>query len=143
MERRRDIAGIIDTLRAGSARARRTAANTLIRVPDPRAADVLVEALGSDDPLLRRNAAIALGEIRDTGSGREAATVNAGLIGALADPNASVRAMAAASLGQNRPPEAVEALVLLLDDDVPSVRTAATVVLRGYDDPRAAQAVAR
>jgi hypothetical protein len=143
MERKRDIAGIVDVLRRGSPRARRAAANTLIRLPDPRAVDALAEALGAGDPLLRRNAAIALGEIRDTGSGRESAAVGTGLVGALRDPDASVRAMAAASLGQSRPADALEPLLGLLEDDVPTVRRAAAVVLRGYDDPRAARAEAR
>jgi HEAT repeat protein len=141
LERRRDVAGIIDVLRSGSPRARRAAANTLIRLPDPRSVDVLAESLAVDDPLVRRNAAIALGEIRDTGSGREAATVHAALIRALADGDASVRTMAAASLGRTRPPEALTALLGLLQDPAPPVRKTVAVVLRGYDDPRAAEAL--
>jgi HEAT repeat protein len=141
MERRRDIASIIDVLRTGSPRARRTAANTLIRHPDPRSVDALAGEVSSDDPLLRRNVAIALGEIRDTGSGREAATINASLIRVLGDEDASVRTMAAASLGRTRPSEALLPLIGLLEDPEPSVRKIATVVLRGYDDPRAAEAL--
>ena len=141
MERRGDVAGIIDVLGNGGTRARRAAANTLIRHPDPRAAEVLAEALASDDPLLRRNVAIALGEIRDTGSGRQAATIDAALIRALGDTDTSVRTMAAASLGRTRPASALLPLISLLEDPVPSVRKIAVVVLRRYEDPRAAEAL--
>jgi HEAT repeat protein len=143
MERRRDVAGIIGTLQTGGSRARRAAANTLIRLPDPRAVEALTEALAADDPLLRRNAAIALGEIRDTGSGREAAAVHRALVQALSDADSTVRTMAAASLSRTRPPEAVTPLIRCLDDPVSSVRKTATLALRGYEDPRAAEALAR
>jgi HEAT repeat protein len=143
LERKRDVAGILDALRRGRPRARRAAANALVRLPDPRSAEPLAAALAEDDPLLRRNAAIALGEIRDTGSGREAATIDAALIRALGDPDASVRTMAAASLGRTRPAEALVPLIGLLDDPERPVRTTAAVVLRGYEDPRAAEALAR
>src|SRR6185436_2066266 len=99
MERSRDVAGIIDVLGRGSPRARRTAANTLIRLPDPRSVQPLAEALSTDDPLLRRNAAIALGEVFGQRPEDEA-TIEAALIGALGDPDSSVRMMAAASLGR-------------------------------------------
>jgi HEAT repeat protein len=142
LEAKRDVAGILDVLRRGRPRARRAAANTLIRLPDPRAVEALAQALAADDPLLRRNAAIALGEIHDTGSGREAATVHAGLIRALDDADASVRAMAAASLSRTRPPEALRPLIDRLDDPELAVRKTAALVLRGYEDPRAAEALA-
>jgi HEAT repeat-containing taxis protein len=143
MERKRDVAGIIDVLRTGNQRARRTAANTLIRLPDPRAAEPLAAALTSADPLLRRNVAIALGEIRDTGQGLQAPTIEAALIRAVGDTDPSVRTMAAASLGRTRPEAALLPLIGLLDDPEPSVRRIATVVLRGYEDPRAAEALSR
>ncbi len=135
MERKRDVAGIIDVLRSGSARARRAAANTLIRVPDARSAGPLAEALSSTDPLLRRNAAIALGEIGRALPPEQAAAIDTALIGALSDADASVRTMAAAALGRTRPPAASAPLTGLLDDPVPSVRTIATLVLHRYDAP--------
>lgn len=143
MERTRDVAGIVGVLRGGSQRARRAAANTLIRLPDPRAAEPLAEALSSDDPLLRRNVAIALGEIRRPPSESGAKTIEAALIRALGDSDAGVRTMAAASLGWTRPSSALIPLIGLLDDKDTSVRKVATLVLRGYDDPRAAEALGR
>jgi HEAT repeat protein len=143
MERTRDIAGIIDVLREGNARGRRAAANTLIRLPDARAAAPLAEALSSSDPILRRNVAIALGEIRPQRSGDQAATIEAALIRAVGDSEASVRTMAAASLGRTRPASALLPLIGLLDDPHGSVRKVASVVLRGYEDPRAAEALNR
>ena len=143
LERKRDVAGILDVLSGGGLRARRAAANALIRLPDPRSADRLAEALAADDALLRRNAAIALGEIRDTGSGREAATIDAALIRALGDADASVRTMAAASLSRTRPVDALLPLIGLLDDPEAPVRKTAAVALRGYQDPRAAEALDR
>jgi HEAT repeat protein len=143
LERKRDVAGILDVLARGNLRARRAAANALIRLPDPRSADRLAEALADGDALLRRNAAIALGEIRDTGSGREAATIDAALIRALGDADPSVRTMAAASLSRTRPAAALLPLIGLLDDAEAPVRKTAAVVLRGYEDPRAAEALGR
>lgn len=142
MERSRDVAGIIDVLGRGSPRARRTAANTLIRLPDSRSVQPLAEALSSDDPLLRRNVAIALGEVLGQRPEDEA-TIEAALIGALGDPDSSVRMMAAASLGRTRPSNALLPLIGLLDDTRRSVSNLATVVLRSYEDPRAAEALSR
>ena len=103
MERKRDVAGIIDVLRSGK-RARAThRGEHPDQVPDARAAEALAAALTSDDPLLRRNVAIALGEIRDTGQGLQAPTIEAALIRAVGDTDPSVRTMAAASLGSTRP----------------------------------------
>jgi HEAT repeat protein len=142
MEHARDVAGVIDALGTGSPRTRRAAANALIRIPDPRASGALVEALSSDDVLLRRNAAIALGEVLGTRPSDQTA-IDTALTAALADPDPSVRTMAAASLGRTRPEAAVPGLIGLLDDQQPSVRSLARIVLRGYDDPRAAEALSR
>jgi HEAT repeat protein len=139
MERTRDVAGIIDVLRGGSPRARRAAANTLIRLPDPRSVEPLAEGLSSDDLMLRRNVAIALGEVR----GQRESTIEAALIRALGDSDSSVRTMAAASLGRTRPSNALLPLIGLLDDPQRSVRNVAAVVLRDYEDPRAAEALSR
>jgi HEAT repeat protein len=143
MERSRDIAGIIDALGKGNPRTRRAAANALIRIPDPRSAGLLVQALSSDDPLLRRNAAIALGEVLGVRGAADEPAIEAALVEALGDSDASVRAMAVASLGRTRPAAAIPALVGLLDDGRRPVRVLATIVLRGYDDPRATEALSR
>jgi HEAT repeat protein len=50
--------------------------------------------------------------------------------------------MAAASLSRTRPPEALRPLIDRLDDPEPAVRKTAALVLRGYEDPRAAEALA-
>jgi HEAT repeat protein len=104
--------------------------------------ELLAEALSSDDPLLRRNAAIALGEVLGHRSGDEA-TIEAALIEALGDSDSSVRTMAVASLGRSRPSNALLPLISLLDDPQRSVRSLATVVLRRYEDPRASEALSR
>jgi HEAT repeat protein len=51
--------------------------------------------------------------------------------------------MAAASLSRTRPAAALLPLIGLLDDAEAPVRKTAAVVLRGYEDPRAAEALGR
>lgn len=143
MESSRDIAGIIDVLGKGSPRARRAAANTLIRLPDPRSAELLSKALSSsDDPLLRRNAAIALGEVLGQPA-RHGPAIEQALIKALGDTDPSVRTMAVAAVGRSCPADALLPLIGLLDDPQRSVRSLATIVLRSYEDPRASEALSR
>ena len=136
---RRDVPGLIDALRTGRTRARRAAANSLIEIPDPRAIDPLVAALGDQDELVRLNAALALGEF----PGRpELAGIVEPLAGALRDESPLVRAMAASALGRAKDPAAVPALVEALDDPDHGVQRTVEAVLPTFDDPRAQEALA-
>jgi HEAT repeat protein len=65
LERKRDVAGILDVLSRGNLRARRAAANALIRLPDPRSADRLAEALADGDALPRSRSARSATPVRD------------------------------------------------------------------------------
>ena len=139
LRRRRDVAGLVHVLENGRTRARRAAANALITMPDPRSAEPLVRALRADDPLLRLNAALALGELR--GPRREYHEIVEPLTDALRDESAPVRAMAASALGRRKEPRAVAALASLLEDRSELVRMTAAAVLRDFDDPRAVEAL--
>jgi HEAT repeat protein len=142
LRRRRDVAGLIEVLRQGSTRDRRAAANALIGMPDPRAIEPLAEALQDVDPLLRTNAALALGELQDRRPGADLAPIVEPLVAALDDPAPEVRAMAASALGRTKTERALDPLIAALKDPDSTVRLTATAVLRGYDDPRAREAVA-
>jgi HEAT repeat protein len=141
--RRRDVPGIVEALRTGGLRTRRAAANALVAIPDSRATDALVSALTDDDELVRTNAALALGELAGPQSAGEVLKVRGALVDALRDPQPRVRAMAASSLGRAKSAEALEPLIGALHDDDPLVRRTATVVLEGFDDPRATDALAQ
>ena len=142
LRRRRDVAGLIDALKSGSEKDRRAAANALVLMPDPRAVDPLIDALGADDWLLRTNAAIALGEFQDSRPDSDIRRIVAPLNAALQDQQPSVRAAAASALGRLRDPASVEPLVEVLGDDNPAVGKTAALVLRSFDDERARTALA-
>ena len=140
LRRRRDVAGLIQTLRTGSQRDRRAAANALILIPDPRAAEPLTTALRDSDPLVRQNAALALGELQGPRPDYDA-TVEP-LVAALEDSSPPVRAMAASALGRRKDSRALPGLISLLGDENAGVRTTARAVLASFDDARAREALA-
>jgi HEAT repeat protein len=121
-------------------RVRRTAANAPVEVNDRRAVEPLIERLADSDPLVRSNAALALGEF-EAADPRSGAIAEA-LTRALGDSEPSVRAMAASAIGRAKPAAAVEPLIGLLDDPSQIVRRTAAAVLSGFDDPRARDASA-
>lgn len=141
LRRRRDVAGLVDVLRRGNARDRRAAANALIAIPDPRTVEPLTDALNDADPLLRTNAALALGELQD-GPNADLTPIVEPLVAALGDPAPEVRAMAASALGRTRSDAALEPLIRALGDSSTTVRLTAKAVLVGYDDTRAREAIA-
>jgi HEAT repeat protein len=143
LRRRRDVAGLVDVLRNGGERDRRAAANALIAIPDPRTVEPLTEALKDADPLLRTNAALALGELQDGRPGADLSPIVDPLVAALSDPTPEVRAMAASALGRTHSERALDPLLRALGDSSTTVRLTAKAVLAGYDDPRAREAVAR
>jgi HEAT repeat protein len=142
LRRRRDVAGLLDVLRSGGERDRRAAANALIAIPDPRTVEPLTAALKDADPLLRTNAALALGELQDGRPDADLSPIVEPLVEALRDPAPEVRAMAASALGRTRTQTALEPLIQALQDSSTTVRLTAKAVLAGYDDPRAREAVA-
>jgi HEAT repeat protein/beta-lactamase regulating signal transducer with metallopeptidase domain len=113
--------GTIDALETAlddaDADVRRTAAEALGSLEDPRAVDALLEALRSDsDETVRKMAAWALGEI-------ESPRAVAGLSQAVrSDRSTEVRAMAAWALGEIESPEGVDALGAALRDSSVEVR---------------------
>ncbi|MDB5313077.1 MAG: lyase domain protein repeat-containing protein [Gemmataceae bacterium] len=113
--------------RAGAARA----LGHLGRGAPPGVAPALARALADPGPEVRRNAALALGQV-----GAEAAP----LLAALADPDGEVRAAAASSLGELRPadPAAIPGLQKAAAGD-PDVlaRLAAIAALGRYGDQAA------
>jgi vesicle coat complex subunit len=141
LRRKHDVAGLIDVLESGRPRVRRAAANALVLMPDARALDPLLNALRDADPLVRVNAALALGEF--TGTRPQLSSIAESLIVTLDDDLDPVRAMAASALGRLKDPRAVEPLIGLLDDGSDVVRKTAVAVLRSFDDTRAREALAR
>lgn len=98
------------------------AGNALAKIGQPSVPS-LVTALKSDSPIARRNAAMALGKIKDANAVRP-------LIVALDDENPIVRRNAAIALGEIRDNSAVEPLTSALKDDSPIVRRDAALALK-------------
>jgi HEAT repeat protein len=133
LKRKRDVAGLIEALRAGRPRVRRAAANALVEIPDRRTLEPLIAALGDSDPAVRVNAALALGEFEHARP-ETLDTMVEPLAAAFRDESPSVRAMAASALGRMKSPRAVEPLTALLSDESELVRTTATWVLQAFGD---------
>jgi hypothetical protein len=94
----------------------------------------LIDALSADDPLVRRQAADALGRIGD----RRAVEP---LIGTLKDQDSLIRGQAVQALGRIKDPQAVPPLVAVLNGrEQPShVRMNAAEALGAIGDPRAVE----
>ncbi len=99
-----------------------TAANALAKIGQPSVAP-LFTALKDDNPVARRNAAMALGKIKDS-------TAVKPLIAALNDENPIVRRNAAKALGEIQDNRAVEPLTAALNDNSPVVRRNAALALK-------------
>jgi HEAT repeat protein/beta-lactamase regulating signal transducer with metallopeptidase domain len=93
-----------------------------------RAVEPLVAVLDNGNPVVRRNAAWAIGEIRG-GSGTNRSIAAEPLIIALSDSDSWVRVAAAFSLGEMRPRRAKEALIAALGDASWNVREMAARAL--------------
>jgi len=100
-----------------------TAANALAKIGQPSVAP-LFAALKDGSPVARRNAAVALGKIKDSSAVKP-------LITALNDENPIVRRNAAKALGEIQDNRAVEPLTAALNDDSPVVRRNAALALKG------------
>jgi len=88
---------------------RRSAAEALGKLKDPRAVEPLIKALKDKDSGVRRSAAEALGKLKDPRAVEP-------LIGALKDEYPLVRWSVAEALGELRDPRAVEPLIKALKD---------------------------
>jgi len=88
----------------------------------------LIGALNNGDPIVRRNAAWAIGEIRGGLGTNRAAAVDP-LIATLSDVDSWVRLAAAFSLGEMRPSKATESLIAALGDAEWNVRSMAAWAL--------------
>src|SRR5262249_40839112 len=88
----------------------------------------LREAIGADEPVVRREAWRSRGKLRERASIDPQVVVPA-LLDALKDPDASVRNIAVTYLGivRDEPKEEVTGLITALKDQEPSVREAAAV----------------
>jgi HEAT repeat protein len=94
----------------------------------------LIEALEADDPLIRRQAADALGRIGDPRAVEP-------LIATLKDRDSLIRGHAVQALGRIKDPSAVTSLVAILNskDQEPHVRMNAAEALGAIGDPRAVE----
>jgi HEAT repeat protein/beta-lactamase regulating signal transducer with metallopeptidase domain len=104
------------------------------------AVEPLINVLVDPNPVVRRNAAWAIGEIRG-GSGVNRSKAVEPLIGALDDPDSWVRLAAAFSLGEMRPRRSTDALVRTLGDINPSVREMAARALGEMKSNRAVESL--
>lgn len=110
------------------------------RAGGPRYVPPLVALLGGNDPTVRVVAARALGHIQLGGPAGHIDGEHEGVMAlclALGDPEASVRAAAARSLGQLGAAASVHALLAATADDIPTVRAAAVNALVLLDNPAA------
>jgi HEAT repeat protein len=106
-----------------------TAANALAKIGKP-AVEPLIVALKNENPFVRRNAAEALGEIKDASAVKP-------LINALKDNDLIVRRNAAKALGKIKDSSAEEPLTSALKDESPAVRRNAAIALREMGKPEA------
>jgi len=99
-----------------------TASNALVTIGKP-AVDSLIVALKDENPIVRRNATMVLGEIKDASAVKP-------LIFSLKDKDLTVRWNAAKALGKIKDANAVEPLIDALKDECPIVRKNAAIALR-------------
>jgi HEAT repeat protein len=104
-------------------------ANALVKIGKPSVGP-LITALKDESPIARRNAAMALGKIKD------ASAVDP-LIATLKDENPIVRRNAAMALGEIKDTSAVEPLSAALKDKSPVVRRNASIALKEMGKPEA------
>jgi HEAT repeat protein len=106
------------------------AQKALLKITDPRAAEVFIASLQDNSPAVRGFAADALGKFKQP-------AVFDALVVALQDSIDIVRKNAAGSLGELNDPRAVEPLIAALKDSSPDVRIAAIGPLVFFRDDRA------
>ncbi|MCI0485817.1 MAG: M56 family metallopeptidase [Blastocatellia bacterium] len=129
----RELHALAEALRNRDWGARRYG-DSPVDISDVRAVKPLINALRDDDPVVRRIAAWALGEIR---SPRAIESLRQHL----SDSDADVRAQAAQSLGDIEDKQPVEDLMLALKDPYPQVRLKAAHALGDIRDRRSLPAL--
>ncbi|NVM21382.1 MAG: HEAT repeat domain-containing protein [Desulfobacterales bacterium] len=107
----------------------------LAKVGKP-AAEHLIAALKDNDPLVRRHAAQALGEIKEPRAVKP-------LVAALKDTNSLIRRHAVKALGKIKDPRAVKPLIAVLNDKdaAPHIRAAAAEALGWFKEPRVVESL--
>jgi HEAT repeat protein/beta-lactamase regulating signal transducer with metallopeptidase domain len=136
-EATRIVGALSASLRDRDAEVRKSAAEALGELDDPRAVDALMRALRSDsDAGVRAMAAWALGQIEDP---RAVPALGEALRD---DSSAEVRAMAATALGEIESPEGVQYLRPALRDSNDTVRANAVMALGEIEDAAAVPALA-
>lgn len=125
---------LLSALRESNADIRKSAAEALGKIGNPRVIEPLIVVLSDLDSSVRYSAALALGKTGD-------ARAFGPLITALSDINPLSRTSAAVALGEIGNPRAVEQLIAALQDKFPSVRMGAAFALGRMDDPRAVGAL--
>jgi len=131
------VVPLIQCAATGSDSLQYISAQLLGEIGDPRARQVLKGLVGDSNEHVRRAAVVALGSMAD----RE--TVEYLTATLSQDTLPDLRAAAAESLGESGDSLAVPALVLALEDTVPSVRKQAVVALHRLWMPQVASALAR
>jgi len=110
MEKKRDVAGLIDDLKHKDWVVRSNATRALGRIGDVRAVEPLIEAMKDDNEHVKDAAREALQEIRDPEAVKP-------LIQALKDEQPYVRKGAAKALGKLGDSQAVNPLIQFLNDE--------------------------
>jgi len=123
---------ILKALRDGDGYVRKSVADALGMVRDPRAVKPLIDVLADEDSEVRRSAAYALGKLQDPRAVEP-------LIAALQDKDWGVRGWAADALGNLKDPRALEPLITALQDDDPTVVLRVAHALEEWKDPRVVQ----
>jgi HEAT repeat protein len=114
----------------------------LLRRARPTTVEALVRDLRAADPKTRVHAADEAARVAETDLAARETVVDA-LVRALSDEDADVRAATALALADLRGAEALAALTVAADDDVPLVRQLAISALGEIGDPRARERVRR
>jgi HEAT repeat protein len=115
-----------DAYESGNLRLKVGAVHAMGRSCEPRWLPLLTKELGSEEPELRYEAAVACGSLGDEAAVKPLARL-------LLDEDEEVRDAAAAALGEIGGPEAKQALLLMLESSSSATRDAAAAALAEID----------
>ncbi len=124
----------VSLMRSRDSYVRAGAAELLADLRNPRAADLLLGAIGDSDRTVRFWVVCALGQLKDRRAVEPLKSV-------LKDANADVRAAAAEALGGLKDARAVEPLISMLEEADPRIRRSVAGALGAFQDPRAVKAL--
>jgi cyclophilin family peptidyl-prolyl cis-trans isomerase/HEAT repeat protein len=120
---------LIDALRDGDAPRRARAALAMGRIQSAGYADALVAAVGDDDPVVRRAAWFALGQLGLAQGAEPGVVAMEAAAAGLSDPDPEIVALAVEALGKLVPPGAAGQIAPLLKHGSAEVRTEAAHAL--------------